>query len=516
MISDVPYCGTGAVLDWAIIRLTGKDSASFIHNQSTNDVRKLNNYSFQWNSLLDLSGKIVSYFLLLKESESTIYLLLPRDLVTITHERLDKYLIAEDVEFEEVKKKISVLVGGKLPSSDGFSGILLNDPAFITFKKVEISDKPSENYFMDYWFLQGAPGDNIRQYVGKLINNTFLEELAVNYKKGCFLGQETVAKIHTRRGAAYKTVLIQLQLNDDFPTVEDIKHSDVLVNSKKIGKLIGANTIDNVTYLMVEINRENRLDKKKLNFKIEDKSYCGIIHYLPFYKMTSHEKAISLYDDAIIDFQNDQEDSAVIKLNKAIELDPLFEDAYESLGVIYGRHEKFDQAIELMQKLSEINPSSVMAHTNMSLYYMRLGNIEKAEEEKSIATVKSFEKFGKEAEEKKIQQALEEKQKNEELEREKMFQQVLEIDREDALANYGMGGIELGRQNYVQAIRHLEIAIKTDPKYSVAYLALSKAFKNSEQLLKAKDTLTKGIEVATSNGDLMPANEMQQILQSLK
>ena len=42
-----------------------------------------------------------------------------------------------------------------------------------------------------------------------------------------------------------------------------------------------------------------------------------------------------------------------------------------------------------------------MAHTNKSLYLMKLGRIEEAEEEKSNAAVKSFSYFGEEAKKKK-------------------------------------------------------------------------------------------------------------------
>lgn len=42
------------------------------------------------------------------------------------------------------------------------------------------------------------------------------------------------------------------------------------------------------------------------------------------------------------------------------------------------------------------------------------------------------------------------------------------------------------------------------------------ALKASEQVTSAIETLTLGTEIATKNDDLMPANEMQNILQSLK
>lgn len=492
--------------NWKLIELAGSEAEHFIQNQSTNDVKSLNNNHFQWNTLLDIAGKVVSYFLLLKQSSEKIFLLTPKDLEDVLIDRLDKYLIAEDVNIIKNEQSCSFALGIKAKKVNGFKGTFLNLPAVISFEDLEPFNT---NDLEKFWFIQGDPTENTSEVLGNIVNNTYLEELAVNYKKGCYLGQETVSKIYSRRGAAYKFVI--LEINDFLENLGD----NLICEGKKIGKIFSSLNFQNKTYIRAQINRENRLENKKLFLEHNDIKFEAIVHYAPFIKYGLEDFAINLYDEAIKAFQNDDEEIAIEKLLKSIELNPGFEDAYESLGVIYGRQEKFEQAIELMEKLSNLNPSSVMAHTNMSLYHMRLGNIEIAEEHKSLATIKSFEKFGKDAENKRIQEQLE-KQKQEELgHRESMFKQVLEIDKEDALANYGMGDIELIRQDYFESIKYLEQAIKTDPKYSVAYLTLSKSLIKSNQLDKAKEILKLGIKVATQNGDMMPANEMQSMLVDL-
>ncbi|NQY80892.1 MAG: hypothetical protein HRT47_11325 [Candidatus Caenarcaniphilales bacterium] len=77
-------------------------------------------------------------------------------------------------------------------------------------------------------------------------------------------------------------------------------------------------------------------------------------------------------------------------LNKAITEDPKNEEAYETLGVILGREENYKEAIEVMKKLDAVNPASIMAKTNLSIFYMRLGDKETAEEYKAKATVAQF------------------------------------------------------------------------------------------------------------------------------
>jgi tetratricopeptide (TPR) repeat protein len=168
-----------------------------------------------------------------------------------------------------------------------------------------------------------------------------------------------------------------------------------------------------------------------------------------------------------------------------------------------------------MRKLSEIDPSSVLAHTNMSLFLMKQGKIDEAEEQKSQATIKSFQSFGKEAKSKEAEE-LAQKQKQAEWEqREGMFKQVLEIDPEDTLANYGLGSIAVEKKEFERARQHLEKVIMVDPKYSVAYLALGRAYLGLQAKEDAKACFQEGVKVAASKGDMMPANQMQMELDQL-
>jgi len=77
-------------------------------------------------------------------------------------------------------------------------------------------------------------------------------------------------------------------------------------------------------------------------------------------------------------------------IEKAIKEDSRNEDAYELLGVVYARENKFDAAITAMKKLEELNPDSVMAKTNLSIFYMKIGDKETAEDYKAKATVAQF------------------------------------------------------------------------------------------------------------------------------
>src|SRR5690606_15126291 len=147
-----------------------------------------------------------------------------------------------------------------------------------------------------------------------------------------------------------------------------------------------------------------------------------------------------------------------------------FEDAYESLGVILNRRGETDEAIEVMEHLARINPDSVMAHTNLSVFYVEKGWKEKAEEEKAISMSIRMRMAAAQVSKDKEAEEQRKQLEAETIQRMSMFQQVLEIDEDDQLANYGYGDCLVALSRFAEAVPHLQKAIALKPSHSVAYV----------------------------------------------
>jgi len=102
---------------------------------------------------------------------------------------------------------------------------------------------------------------------------------------------------------------------------------------------------------------------------------------LPFYKASDLKSRVAfLHDRAIRLFAEQHDDKAVELLMEALRLDPAFADGYEALGMSMGRTGRFHEAIDIFKRLEEVAPDEPMVHTNLSLYYMKLGDKQAAEE----------------------------------------------------------------------------------------------------------------------------------------
>jgi folate-binding protein YgfZ len=492
-------------------KLQGADVQEFLQNQSAYDIDKIQTGEFHLVSFTDIRGQIETYGWLLKFSTHYLYLV-PELLKDISEERLNRYLISEDVTIgAPVWEDWNFILGTRAPeykTENSLSGEMFGDSAILLFNE-SLSEVPViEEESVDLWRdLSGWPSLKGDDFKKELITNSELFDLAVSMNKGCYPGQETVSKITTRRGAAYAPVLIKVSQN---PGVGELINFD-----KKIGEVSKVVKWKGEIYLSAKLLRDFRVQGLQVSFTLNGIALQGTVFYYPLIQGTPSEKAKELFYEASDFFLKDNLESAEECFKLSLIQDPTFADSLEALGVLLGRVGRFEEAIAYMKRLAQVDQTSVLAHTNMSLYLMKLGKIEEAEEQKSQATLKSFAKFGEEAKQKRNDSEAQQKRLSEWEQREGMFRQVLEIDSEDTLANFGLGSIAVERGDWENAVGYLTKVLEFDKAYSVAYLALGRALKALKKKDDARKIFQEGIKVAAAKGDLMPANQMQSELDQL-
>lgn len=490
-----------------LVEVKGADREIFFQGQVTNDLDLLNVSEAQWTTRLNRVGKIQSFFIIGKKTDSLL-ILCEKILTQNILEDFNKYIIMDDVELSVIQTDLYAYFNGFLDSSiEGlFSVKYCGIETVISTTDYKNVEEASIEEFEKYRILSGTPLWGVDANESHFVNDTYLNEIAVSYKKGCFLGQETAAKIQNNRGAAYFPVILKLK------NFEKLDKGDFFIDDKKAGVI--RYQVDNL--LVATILRDYRVENKNIEIISANKKVEAQISSLPYFRAQDrNDVAEELYHLGVDEFQKANAEEAMSYMEKAIAFNPAYADPYESIGVILGRREKYDEGIQWMDKLLSVNASSVMAHTNKSLFLMKLGKIEEAEAEKGLATVKSFAVFGEEAKLKKA--LLEEKQKKEAdmQRREGMFKQVLELDEDDTVALYGLADIAFYREEYKAAVDYLERVVKLDEKYSVAYLLLGKSLEATGNLDRAMQVYKKGIDVASKRGDMMPANDMQSRLNQL-
>jgi folate-binding protein YgfZ len=363
--------------------------------------------------------------------------------------------------------------------------------------------------------LGGPPKWGCEIQPNQLVNETSLIDGAVSFTKGCYLGQETVAKVAAHRGAVRAPVLLEVA-DPGFPLDGRVGEWFAVGERGRAGQVVAAVRWESRPWLQVSLHRELRIVGRELVCRFADgRSTAAVAHAMPMLRPpTRDEMADRLTVAASAAFAEGRTERALELLERATRVCPSWADAVESLGVILGRLGRHREAIQQMHRLLEIDPSSVMAHSNLSLFHNHLGEIDAAERHLALATRVSFGGELREDPADRAKQELEARD-GDQRRREEMFRRVLEIDPEDALAHCGLGELALERGHLDRAVEHLEQAIATDPSHAAAILALGRALEGRNDPDGAREVYERGIEIAAKKGDLSTAQKMQERLTAL-
>ena len=544
--------------DLCLISAEGSDLFSYLQTQTTNDVNELKPGQGQNNAIVDRKARVISTFSLHRTGEESAVILVETQQKENLLDHLNSFLFREDVTLTLSNHFVLALQGPKsqeiiknFTRSDDSIPEKPNDICRFTFEGlpalaiaksltgeegcVLVFQTESENPISKK--LLEFEQQNLLTHIdphaqevfriesgipsyGKDINDknilpeTGLDHSSVSYNKGCYIGQEVIARIKTY-GAPNFALMGLIIEGDTLPLHDD----EIKLNSKKLGviksSIFSYSLQKNIS--LAYIQKDHRSPDINLDVTIDNKPYKVRTCLLPFYQPQTRKDRSKVLQDKALKLYQSQDDlnQPITLLREAIELDPQNATAYEALGVFLSKQNKLDEAIALMKRLVEINPEEIMAHSNLSVYYMQQGRIEDAEREKGEATALQFDKaiaenMAKKTTADKVKQDLAEREQ-----KISMFKQVLEIDPVDQVANFGLGSVYHDLKRYDEALPPLQTVVKEYKDYSAAYVLLGKTMEKLSRQDEAIQTYREGIAVASKKGDLMPLKEMQQKLNQL-
>jgi tetratricopeptide (TPR) repeat protein len=101
----------------------------------------------------------------------------------------------------------------------------------------------------------------------------------------------------------------------------------------------------------------------------------------------ARQTAEDLYYTALDLMAEGHLEGAVEKYRESLAADPTFTEPMHGLVRALQDLQRYEEAIEVAKKISEIDPDDVLAHTSLSVLYMKKGMIPEAEAEGAKARV---------------------------------------------------------------------------------------------------------------------------------
>jgi folate-binding protein YgfZ len=248
--------------DRGLISITGEDSKNFLQNIITNDVEKVGSSNSIFSALFTPQGKYLFEFFLLLTKEG--FLLdcdnkFTNEIITY----LSKYKLRSKIEIKDIStnhviglislEKFTEIQNNENKNSDTI--VYRDSPVFIdprnkklgarilstleklhlTIKKLDLKIIKAVNYFIDAHAL-GIPikgVENLKEQLFGLEAN-FEELMAIDFKKGCYVGQENTARMKLKNKLRRR--LLPIKFDQELSIGDELKYNNITIGKVLINK----------------------------------------------------------------------------------------------------------------------------------------------------------------------------------------------------------------------------------------------------------------------------------------
>ncbi|MDB5643942.1 MAG: putative glycine cleavage protein [Hyphomicrobiales bacterium] len=197
--------------DRGLLRIAGEDARSFLQGLVTCDMDKISPQAAGFGALLTPQGKILFDFLILEDAEGFL-LDVDADLATALIKRLSMYKLRARVSLApDLQHGVLALWDGAV--SDGLE---FDDPrhpglgrrAVMPRELAETSASAAKADYEAHRIICGVPRGGVDFAYGEVFPHDADMDLihGVDFKKGCYVGQEVVSRM-AHRGAARKRIV---------------------------------------------------------------------------------------------------------------------------------------------------------------------------------------------------------------------------------------------------------------------------------------------------------------------
>jgi folate-binding protein YgfZ len=266
------------------IEIKGKDSINFLQGLITNDINKCNNeHVLIYSCFLSPQGKFLADFFISKY-KNFFLIEIHEKYFDVFYDKLKIYKLRSDVEFNENSDLLSFMIFNSQDLVFNKSIVLFDDPRNKNLGKKIYLDKNSLDLeiftnlnelkydkYKEYLIKNLVPHspDDLIENKSLLLENNFQNINAIDWDKGCYIGQEITARMKYRSLLKKKIYLLEMVSGNI--NIDD----DIILDEVNIGKVISK--VDQYILCMLKINL---IDDKNLKKETIEMHSSTVLRFL--------------------------------------------------------------------------------------------------------------------------------------------------------------------------------------------------------------------------------------------
>lgn len=206
-----------------LIKVVGEQGRSFIHGQVTTDISSLATDQWRWGAHCDPKGKMLASFRTFAIQDA-LFMLMPKDAIEVDLPQLQKYAVFSKAtlsnasgewtllgvageqasqfvkqHFGDIQQELTLIENGAiLKDADRFILVLQPEAANTLVAEHTVFDATAWQALEIAAGYPNLAASHASQYVPQMCNLQAVN--GISFNKGCYMGQETVARMKYRGG----------------------------------------------------------------------------------------------------------------------------------------------------------------------------------------------------------------------------------------------------------------------------------------------------------------------------
>lgn len=260
----------------SLIEISGEDASGFLQNLLTNDVEQLASNQAQLTGICNPKGRVIALFWLIKKQNDQFFALLPCDAAGILQKRLSMFVLRSKVTIKAISDTHAAFAltqpSGKLETITLAVNLNVEFVVMEQQQAIEtIKNLTAQQYQLcapSVWELitihAGIPSvyeASTEAFTPQQINLDIVG--GVSFQKGCYPGQEVVARLHYLGSPSRRLFLVEYQ-------GEQLTVNGLVTDTENntVGHVVSS-TVENMGQALVslklsEIDKELQVNSKAL------------------------------------------------------------------------------------------------------------------------------------------------------------------------------------------------------------------------------------------------------------
>ena len=253
-----------------VLTISGEDAGELLQGQMTQDIRKLEDEKIHITSFCNVQGRVIASAFIQGRNDQ-YDLILSSEIIDDLENHLQRYILRSKVVIEQsIEKTFGAFKSDVNEDSEEY-GSLKNDPERVLILSAQ-APKSIDNFITSEEWIRCDIENKIaiidkessEKFIPQMLNLDILD--AVSFSKGCYTGQEVVARVQHRGKIKQRMFKFKTENENLISHGSEIHHE-----SKKVGTVVISELIDNNRIGLAVINsadNESQLNIGDINIKL--------------------------------------------------------------------------------------------------------------------------------------------------------------------------------------------------------------------------------------------------------